>query len=157
MNHRRIKQVSFGIMIASMIAGLGFLRDFIFVNINFQLYKLWYGEENYHLPPSLSFLESWEADTLYYAKFPLTLFTILLFFGIAHFTVRYYFREHKYLYLNLVAHLFFCLLGGIFYLYGLVFNDFNNGYHFARIFLDFVQTPLTLMMVLPACKLLETR
>lgn len=141
-----------GIVILGFIV-LGFTRDFLFENINFQLYKLWYGAEEYHLPPSLGFFENWDADSLYYLKFPLTIVTVLIFFGMAHFTVWYYFRERGYIWLNLAAHSLFLLIGGLSYLYGVLFDDFNNGYHFSRLFLEFLQSPLLLMIILPACSL----
>lgn len=154
---KRTKQVAFGAGIVVLLTLLGFLREFVFENINFQIYKLWYGAEEYSLPPALSFFNSWEADSLYNLKFPLTLLAILLYFGIAHVTVRFYFKERKMLLLNLGAHVLFCVIGGGFFAYGLIFDQYDQGYHFSRIFLDFVQSPLLLMIVLPACKLLENK
>ncbi len=150
------KKWLFGIGIAGLLILMGFIREFVFENMNAQLYKLWYDYKDYQLPEALSFMGSWEADTLYYAKYPLTLFTVLLYYTVAQITIRYYFKERKLRRLSLFAHALFLLIGGLFYLYGVVFNDFDQGYKFSRIFMDFLQSPLLLMILLPACKLLET-
>ena len=150
------KKWLFGISIAILLTLLGFTREFVFENMNAQLYKLWYGLPEYHLPSSLGFMNSWEADTLYYLKYPLTLLTVLLYYIIAQKTIHFYFHARKLRRISLYTHGFILLIGGAFYLYGVVFNDFDQGYKFSRIFMDFLQSPLLLMILLPACKLLET-
>jgi hypothetical protein len=139
----------FFLLMALLLGLTGFFREFVFENINFQIYKLYYNYEGYTLPESLSFLEKYPAETLNLIKYPLTLFTVLVYFGYSWLIQRRFFPGKNYFFINLGAHLVFILIGILFYLYGILFNDFSTGYKFSRIFFDFVQTPLLIFILVP--------
>ncbi len=152
---RTLKNVLFVIIVAMVLCILGFIREFVFENINAQLYTLWYDYKDYSLPASLAFFNSWTANELYYLKFPLTVLSGLAYFLVAIFTVRRFFPGKKFRNITFVVHVFVFALAGVFFLYGLAFDDYDHGYQFSRIFMDFLQSPLLLMILLPGFVLIR--
>ena len=149
------QNILFVILIALVLSLLGFYREFVFENINAQLYKLWYDYRDYNLPPALGFLNSWTADELYYLKFPLTIVSCLTYFLVAFLTVRHFFPGKKFRNITFFAHAFVFILAGAFFMYGMLFDDYDHGYQFSRIFMDFLQSPLLLMILLPGFGLIK--
>jgi hypothetical protein len=132
-----------------LMATLGYFRDFVFTHINWRLQDLYYEKNRHPLPPILDIFRGLSYSHLYYFKFLLTTVTALMYLGIYYLVVKLIFRENKYLKITLLAFLGIILISSIFYGYGIIFNDFQRGYHLSRIFLGFVQSPLLLMLLIP--------
>ena len=74
--------------ILSVFAFLGFSREFVFVNINNQLYKTYYKNNDIFISKSLTFLSNYNYETLYYAKYPLTFLYVILYFTVSFYSVK---------------------------------------------------------------------
>jgi hypothetical protein len=139
-----------GIVIFIILAAIGYFREFVFTAVNFRLRDQWYGRNNYPLPASLGFLDPLSYNQLWYFKWILTVSVSLGYLAVFLSCIWYFFRSRKYLVWTIIAFTAVYLISGIFYLYGILFSDFNNGYTFSRIFMDFVQSPFLLMLLIPA-------
>ncbi|MBA3899287.1 MAG: hypothetical protein H0X62_03610 [Bacteroidetes bacterium] len=144
------KIIFYGICLFFLLSALGYARDFTFVNINAALSDLWY-QTNYHtFPNTLSFLETFSYNQLYQLKWLLTVVVSLLFLLIYILGIYLIFKKKKYIVWSLACFAFIYLISGIFYMYGYFFNDLARGYKFSRIFMGFIQSPLLLMLLIPA-------
>lgn len=131
----------------------GYIRDFTFININYRLSQLYYSTVNFELPASLSVFSSLSYNQLYYTKFFLTLFFIILFLAYSLICVKLLFPGPKFLRYTITAHAAVFILSVLFFIYGYFFNDYARGYSLSRIFAGFLQSPLLLMLLIPAFKL----
>ena len=151
--NKKIKYIYLGIFII-LLVGLGFFRDFLFVNINYYLQELYYKNGgDYNLPPSLKFINHFSYIQLYYGKWILTGLFSSAYFIISLKCIQILFKEKKYLQWTLFAYLFVGFTASLFYLYGLLFNDIAIGYRFSRIMMGLVQSPFVLMILIPAFQL----
>lgn len=144
---RALKRVLMLLVVAVYIS-LGYLRDFLFVNINFALKKLNSGE-SYEGHSFMEFLQGYDWWTLYISKYPLTgLFTVLNFLP-GLFLLYLLFGERRYL--RWFAWLYACVIGFSLLLFagGYLFGDPDQGYILARYFMGFLQSPLPVMMFIP--------
>lgn len=140
-----------------IFAFLGFSREFIFVNINFQLYSLYYKNSNYILPDSLSILGNLEYTTLYYIKYPLTILYFLAYFFTTFFAVKFISSTKKntrwviYIYALLLA------LASISMAYNYLIENQLDGdeYTFSRWLMGIAQSPLVAFFMLASSKLYD--
>lgn len=156
------RRTSFYIAIVIVIVTLGFLREFIFVNLNYQLGKLYYleyyhsNEYNYQLPASLPIFGSMSYIQLYWTKWFLSGLFALLYFGISYFALRRIFPAARWvakitigLYVAVFAVAVLC------YLYGFLPGKSAQGYSLALDFMHMLQSPIPLMILIPAFKLAQ--
>lgn len=142
-------------IIISLFAFLGFSREFLFVNINNQLYTLYYGHNNLPLPKILSFLNNYDYMTIYYSKYVLTLIYYLTYGFVSYIAVK-----------NICLNKAFSQW--IIYLYGILlviasitmaFNYFINHqldggeYTFSRWIMGIAQSPLIAFFMIASHKL----
>ena len=149
----KIKIISYLILLALLLT-LGFLRDFIFININLCLSAL-LNKSKYELPASLYLLQNLNYIQLYLLKWVLTILVSLLYLLIYLYAIWLLFKQEKYLLWTVAAFSCFYILSSCFYFYGWLFQDPERGYHFARIFIGFVQSPFLLMLLIPGFMLKE--
>ena len=140
------------LLILSLIF-FGYLRDYLFVNINFQLAKLYYKDYIYTLPENLSFLQIFSYNQLFYGKWILTIVFMLIYFLITCAFIKKIFTEKKYIKWTAYSFLTILFISFLFYSYGILFHDYDNGYTLSRVFMGMVQSPLVLMILIPAFKL----
>jgi hypothetical protein len=139
----------------SVFAFLGFSREFIFVNLNSQLYSLFYKRNDFVLPNSLSYFNQFDYSTLYFIKYPLTILYFLAYFFASYFTIKQLSGHKKiaqsiiYIYLILLA------LASISMLYNYVINSKFDGdeYTISRWLMGIAQSPLVAFFVLASSKL----
>lgn len=132
---------------------LGFLRDYLFVNINFQIYKLYSPSDYpYNLPPALEFLESFSQQQLYYSKYILTGFFSLAYFLVTYLTLKHLFGKHVVKW-TILAYLLIFTLAVAAHFYGVLFKDKENGYTYSLLFMHTIQSPVMLMVLVPLFKL----
>ena len=130
---------------------LGFLRDFLFVNINYQASIAYYNAPNEHyMPTSLNFIETWSYKKLYYTKWLLTLVFAVVYSTITFGSIKYFFKQKSYNKITLGIYLLLVVIAFSSYLFGLFFNEYIKGYSIARQIMGLVQSPLVLMILLPA-------
>lgn len=145
-------QISF---IAFIAIALGYLRDSIFKTIN-ALLRAWDLEEDYFLPTFLKFLENFEYETLINLKWLLTfIFTALyLFFSLI--TIKVLFQNRTFMKITLFVYIALLIVSGGFMMFGYFFDGTaEKMYTFARYLMGLAQSPLILMILIPAFKLSE--
>lgn len=141
--------------IAAVLILSGYLRDSVFKTIN-ALLEAWDLDQDYFLPPFLSFLENYEYETLENLKWLLTLLFSLLYLIITILSIKLIFNNPKYIKIAVFTYIGIVLISGIFILAGLVFHSTSlKMYEFARYLMGMAQSPIILMILIPALKLLE--
>jgi hypothetical protein len=128
-------------------AGLGFFREFVFLNINEQMRVAYYNSPDSHLSPALSFLENFGYNTLYYLKWPLTLVFAALFCTLAVFVIRIGFATRQYTRLVILAFAGVFMLGALLFMAGWLFNSNATVYDLSRFLAGLVESPVLLLML----------
>ena len=140
-----------------LFAILGFSREFIFVNINAQLFDLFYGHTDFKLPNSLSYFASMNYNKLYYLKYVLTLLYYIIYFVVTYFAVKIICVDKKYTRLIIYIYALLLLLSVISMAYNYIFNSNLDGdeYTFSRWLMGIAQSPLVAFFMIAANKLYE--
>jgi hypothetical protein len=130
---------------------VGFLREFLFVNIGYQSTKVYYKdpEFTYELPNALKWLGSLTYHQLYYGKWVLTVLFYGLYYSITAATIHLLYRSRRYNRVTVVVHLILFGVAALFYLVGYLMNRNAEGYTLAREIMGLLQSPLILMILLP--------
>ena len=132
---------------------VGFYRDFLFKNIN-ALMQAWDAEMDYQMPSSLNFLKNYEYNTLSWFKWVLTVAFSVIYLLISIVVVRLFFNEKIYSRITIITFCGVLLLSLFFMLMGYVFKGGATGmYSIARYLMGMAQSPVLLMILVPAFKL----
>ncbi|MGZ4056425.1 MAG: hypothetical protein ACXVPU_15025 [Bacteroidia bacterium] len=143
------------IVIICSLLTTGYYRDFVFKTIN-GLLKAWDFDVDYVMPSSLRFLENYEYDTLVNIKWLLTFLFSFIYLIIALITIKIIFNNKKYLKITIGTYIGITALSGIFILTGHFFHhSAEKMYEFARYFMGMAQSPIILMILIPAFKISE--
>ncbi len=143
------------ILIAVLTVLTGFCRDFIFKNIN-ALLKAWDFDMDFNISPSLAFLENFEYDTLLEIKWILTFIFSILYLIISLLVIKLIFKKRKYLMITVGTYVGITFFSIIFMAIGHFFPGTSGKmYEFARYFMGMAQSPIILMILIPAFKLSE--
>jgi heme/copper-type cytochrome/quinol oxidase subunit 2 len=143
------------ILILVSLLSFGYYRDFLFKTIN-GLLKAWDFDVDYVIPPSLKFLENYQYDTLLNLKWVLTLVFSIVYLMIALFAIKTLFNNRKYTQIAIGTYLGIILFSSIFILIGYLFHSTSEKmYEFARYFMGLAQSPIILMILIPAFKISE--
>ncbi len=142
---------------AFILLFLGYFRDYIFININFLSGVKYYPNivTDYKLPQQLFFLNAFTYEQLYYGKFLVTMLFSASFLVVSIIVIKKLFSSLTYVKWTVYTYISLIVLSGVFYTYGMLFNDFNNGYKLSRVFMGFLQSPFVLMVLVPAFKIAE--
>lgn len=136
----------------SIFAFLGFSREFLFVNINNQLYKLYYGHSETTIPIAIRFIESIDYSTLYYLKYPLTVACFLAYYFTTLYATKLICQDKKYS--NWVTYIYALLLilAAITMTYNYLINNQLSGeeYTFSRWLMGIAQSPLVAFFIIAA-------
>lgn len=148
------KIIKLSLIVCSLLF-LGFYRDFVFKSIN-ALLKAWDFNMDYAMPSSLRFMENYPYDTLLTLKWILTFVFSLLYLIIALITIHLLFKNKNYLKITIGTYIGITIFSGIFMLIGHYFQTTTDKmYAFARYFMGMAQSPIILMVLIPAFKLSE--
>lgn len=145
-----------GLLILALIIlfiAVGFFRDAVFMNINSQLYKLYFKNYDFTLPDWLSLFDSWPYMKLYYFKYVLTALFILLYLILSLLSVKVFTGNAKNIKWVFYAYGIVLFLSLITYAGGQLFNNFPKGYLFTRNLVGLLQSPFIVMIIIPALKL----
>jgi hypothetical protein len=127
----------------------GFVREFIFVNLNQQLVYLWYENDVSYMSSKLSFLSSLEYWQVYYLKWFLTLLFSTIFLVESALMLKHLFGSYFWKPLIFLYSLLLSISAVVFGIYtGLGRGD--EGYLIARYFMGIAQSPVPLMLLVPA-------
>ncbi|MFL5763715.1 MAG: XrtX-associated membrane protein [Bacteroidia bacterium] len=152
---KSIKFFIYATLLLSLIILSGYFRDYIFKSIN-ALLRAWDNDQDYFLPAPLSFLENYDYDTLVNLKWLLTLLFSLFYFLLSVWALRLLFGDHRYRKLCLLTYAGIITISGIFIASGYMFTGISEKmYEFARYLMGMAQSPVLLMILIPALKLSE--
>jgi hypothetical protein len=139
----------------AIFAVLGFSREFLFVNINNQLFTLYYKNVGYTLPNSLGLFNDLDYTTLYYLKYPLTVLYFLAYFLTSFFAIKLICLHKKNALWVVYIYALLLVLSGISMTYNyLINNQFGgDGYAFSRWLMGIAQSPLVTFFIIASSKL----
>ena len=88
--------------------------------------------------------------TLYAEKWTWTIVFSLFYFETAYLSILYLFRNENLLRVLIFLYLGLIALSGLFYLVGMIESSTEYGYRISRYFMGFLQSPLPLLILIPA-------
>ena len=141
------------LLIVVFLILLGFFRDYFLSQYNNYLYQLYYKDAEYKIDSEFNFLKGFNYMQLYYAKFFIIAFFCLVFYFVTLITLKLLFAEKKIIPITTFFYGCILLISLIFYLYGKMASDAEKFYELSRTFLALLQSPLLLMILIPAIKL----
>lgn len=134
-----------------LFVSFGFFRDAVFLNVNDQLYKLYYGNYDFRLPVWLRFLENLEYMTLYRLKFVITVFFLLMYFFLTRIFMRIIFKDDgMHARVTNLVYGFLLLLAACIYAGGYLIGKPHQWYEVARTLIGWMSSPVILMVLVPA-------
>ena len=136
-------------------AFLGFTKEFLFVNINNQLYKTYYKNNDILISKSLTFLSKYSYETLYYIKYPLTLIYFIVYFLVSFYSVKIICDNKKITMWIVYIYSLLFILSSITMFYNYIINNQLSGeeYTFSRWLMGIAESPLVAFFVISASAL----
>ncbi len=146
------------LLFLGLFAGLGFSRDFIFVGINTQLYKLYYGHAEITIPRVLHIITTVDYTTLYYSKYALTLAYLLLYFLVTFLCIRALCADKKFSRWAVYIYALLLILSVIIMVSGYVINKRldSEEYTFSRWLMGIAQSPLVAFFLVASSTLYQS-
>lgn len=126
----------------------GFFREFVFLNWNEQIRVTYYNSPDPHVAPSMQWLGSFSYGTLYWLKWPLTLFFSVTFASLALLAVHLSFADRKYNRITLIAYTAIFLTSFLFFGIGWLFGARDATYEIARFLAGLIETPAMLIILM---------
>jgi hypothetical protein len=155
----RSNKLFYTLVIIAIIA-TGFIREYLFYHLNYQWGKLYYREfynssdYNYELPPSLTVFNALSYSQLYWFKWLLSGFFALAYFGYSWLVVNRMFpgsRQARKI--TIWVHALILSIAVLFFFYGYLPGQSQNGYMLSLAFMHILQSPLVLMLLVPGFRL----
>jgi len=116
----------------------------------------WDYEMDYPMPAHLRFFEQLEYTTVINLKWFFTLSFAFLFYIISTITIKHLFNNKQYTKITLYAFLGLITVSAVFMGIGFIINSLSERmYEFARFLMGIAQSPLILMILIPAFILAE--
>lgn len=141
--HRTLTLIS----IVLILFGLGYLRDFIFTNINYTLYEMTNEVERSSVHSWFSFLKNYTQLELYNSKWVLTFLFTLVFMASATSIVYYIYRNRFFVKIVLGIYAFLSVLSGAFYAFGVIAKNMDLCYTISRHIIGLLHSPIILMVL----------
>jgi hypothetical protein len=143
------------LLFLTIFAILGFIREFLFVNVNSQLYSLYYHYNDYKFPGSLVFLQNLDYTSLYYLKYPLTILYFLIYFFTSFYAVKSICIDKKKSFWVIYIYVILLVLSGVSMTYNYFINNQLAGdeYTFSRWLMGIAQSPLVAFFIIASSKL----
>jgi hypothetical protein len=141
------------LLIVCALLLLGYYRDFVFKTINSVIQAKDYNA-GFTSPPALQFLDQCSYGVLMKLKWVLTLLFTLVYLGMALLAVKIIFDKKKYNHITIGVYVVVTLISGLLMLTGYVFEGLSGRmYELSRYLMDTAQSPIILMILIPAFKL----
>jgi len=135
----------------------GYLRLFLFENINLHLANIYYEKDVSSLIEELSFIKNYSYNTLMWIKWGLTILFTIIYLILTLSVIRILFRNKMAVNITIIIFSFIVIISFLFYAVFGFFNELALGYRLARFCMGIVQSPLPLMILIPAFKLLNNK
>ncbi|MBL7889107.1 MAG: hypothetical protein JNL24_06120 [Bacteroidia bacterium] len=143
------------LLIVTLIVFISFYRDYFFRTVNAMLLA-WDYEMDYPMPAHLRFFESFDYDAVLNLKWLFTLVFAAVFYFISRYTIQYLFSNRNYNRIVLFAFAGLTVLSGLFMIIGwMVPSSLERMYEIARFLMGLAQSPVVLMVLIPAFMLAE--
>jgi hypothetical protein len=150
---RSAKKYFFLLLVIITLLFLGYYRDFVFRTMNSMLQAKDH-EMPYATPASLQFLDRFSYTQLMNLKWLFTVIFSGLYLVMALITLKIIFNNRKYLSITIGVYIAIMLVSGLFMLGGFaVESTADRMYEFARYLMGMAQSPIILMILIPAFKL----
>ncbi len=131
-----------------LIIYLGFLRDSIFININYIIDRIYYNSEIVYYHSMYEFLVPMGVGGLMKLKWLLTFLFTLVNFALSYGILKKLFNNSgTSISLLIWGTIFLFILSGLFFLLGKLIGDSELGYTLSRRFMGVLQSPVPLMVV----------
>lgn len=139
----------------AIFAILGFSREFLFVNTNNLMYKIYYHNDSIIIPESLDFLSKYSLDTIYYGKYALTILYFIFYFIASYFAVKIICSDKKVTTWIVYIYGLILLLSSLTMAYNYIINNQLSGdeYTFSRWLMGIAQSPLVAFFTIAASAL----
>lgn len=139
-------------LLLALIVSLGFLREFLFIEINLRYYQVLYDPENTTRSEWIAFLDPLNAMQIFWFKWILTLVMAGCFYLIGAKTLSIISNQSQWKLFGLV---YLAIIGASALLYGIIWILFSpqQAYTIARFLLGLAQSPFPLLFMIPALKL----
>jgi hypothetical protein len=149
------KKILIIIIIGGFVLFFGYLRDFIFKKIN-ALLQAWDHDLDYSLPDFLSFLNNYQYDTIVNIKWGLTCLFWVIYLVISLITIKWLFNKKRYIQITIAVYSGILILSALFICLGFIFPTASyKMYEFARYLMGMAQSPVILMILIPAFSIYE--
>ncbi len=113
--------------------------------------QAWDEDMDYDMPSSLDFFKNYEYGTLINIKWGLTLVFSVVYLFISVITIKLVFNNKKYVRLAVATYIGITLISGFFIGFGHLFHPHSEKmYSLARYLMGMVQSPVLLMILIPA-------
>lgn len=127
---------------------VGYLRDFFAININYHLHHIYFETDRSIAHSFFDFLHQYNYWQIYYSKYLLTAVFTVLNFSLGFFLIRTLSNEKAVLRLYTLVYLVVIAGSVLFFGGGYLFQNPDGGYHFARILMGFLQSPVPAALML---------
>jgi hypothetical protein len=134
----------------------GFFREFVFLNWNEQMRVTYYHSPDLHVHSSMQWLSGYSYETLYWLKWPMTLFFSAIFAGLTVMIVHILFRNKSYNRIALYGYAAIFLCSFLFFGLGWLLGFRDAAFPIARGFAGLIETP-ALLIILMASFLIHRR
>lgn len=153
-----LKKAVLYLLFLAIFALLGFAREFLFVNINNQLYILYYGHSSLEVPASLQFITRFDYTTLYYSKYGWTALFFTLYFFATFLCVRRLGFDKKFSRWAVYIYALLLILSVISMAWGyFVHNRIGDEeYSFSRWIMGIAQSPLVAFFLVASAALYQS-
>ncbi len=140
-----------------LFAILGYYRERFFVALNHLLYvKYYHNNEASDLDSITNIFRHWSYQAIYYFKYPLTLFSVLVFGVLSFFCVRLVLNNKKSGRFIINSYLILLTLAALSMLYGYFFKQRlqDDEYTLSRWLMGIAQSPIPAIVIIAAHKLI---
>ncbi len=139
------------LLLLAVLFFLGWLRDYFFLNMNDQLYKLYFSGYEFRLPVPLRWMERFPYKELYYLKYFITIVFSVLYFILTWFGLKVFFPKRKQLLKEMIiVYAGLGLIAAIPMIFALFGGSFRAAYGFSRMVIGIMHSPLIFMLSFPA-------
>lgn len=139
------------LIVAALIAVficVGFFREFVFVNWNEQIRVTYYNSPDPHVHPMMQWMSGFSYSSLYWLKWPLTMFFVILFAALSLLIMQFLFRDRTYNRITLYAYAGIFFLSFLFFGLGWLLGLREAAYPIARFMVGMIETPLLLIILI---------
>lgn len=144
---RMLKWAAVAVVVVAFVA-VGYLRDFIAINLNYHLHFLQNQYEHSSAHSFFDFLNNYTYQQVYYSKYVMTLLFTVLNFLLGAFLLWLIINQQRLLIIYIWLYVLVIVASALFFGGGYLVGNPEGGYSFSRILMGFVQSPVPAAILL---------